>query len=120
MLGMMVQSTAVTFGAVGTPIMVGVQGGLGGEAFAADLAAAGWIMQDYLNAVTAKAVIMPTKILAGEVDCTKRETLDLCHDWDVHHYPTLIFASKIRGETKTKKFVRPPLMHWGRLATAVR
>jgi lactate permease len=55
---MMVQSTAVTFGAVGTPIMVGVQGGLGGEAFAADLAAAGWIMQDYLNAVTAKAVIM--------------------------------------------------------------
>ena len=58
MLGMMVQSTAVTFGAVGTPIMVGVQGGLGGEAFAADLAAAGWIMQDYLNAVTAKAVIM--------------------------------------------------------------
>lgn len=28
MLGMMVQSTAVTFGAAGTPILVGVRGGL--------------------------------------------------------------------------------------------
>ena len=31
MLGMMVQSTSVTFGAAGTPVLVGVQGGLGGE-----------------------------------------------------------------------------------------
>jgi lactate permease len=31
MLGMMVQSTAVTFGAVGTPVLVGIQGGLGGK-----------------------------------------------------------------------------------------
>ena len=59
MLGMMVQSTAVTFGAVGTPVLVGVQGGLGGEAFMADLAGAGLSMRDYLEAVTAKAVLLP-------------------------------------------------------------
>jgi lactate permease len=58
MLGMMVQSTAVTFGAVGTPILVGVQGGLGGEAFTADLALAGLGMMDYLRAVTARAVLL--------------------------------------------------------------
>ena len=58
MLGMMVQSMAVTFGAVGTPILVGVQGGLGGEAFSADLAAAGMTMGDFLRAVTAKAVLL--------------------------------------------------------------
>jgi len=58
MLGMMVQSTAVTFGAVGTPVLVGLQGGLGGEAFSADLMAAGLTMTDYLHAVTAKAVLL--------------------------------------------------------------
>ncbi len=58
MLGMMVQSTAVTFGAVGTPILVGVQGGLGGEAFSADLAAAGMTITDFLRAVTAKSVLL--------------------------------------------------------------
>ena len=58
MLGMMVQSMAVTFGAVGTPILVGVQGGLGGAAFTADLAAAGMSMDDFLHAVTAKAVLL--------------------------------------------------------------
>jgi len=58
MLGMMVQSTAVTFGAVGTPVLVGVQGGLGGEAFAAQLAAAGLDMPDYLRLVTAKVVLL--------------------------------------------------------------
>ncbi|MGD8322584.1 MAG: L-lactate permease [Gemmatimonadota bacterium] len=58
MLGMMVQSTPVTFGAVGTPILVGVQGGLGGEAFQAQLAAAGLTMMDYLRLVTTKAVLL--------------------------------------------------------------
>lgn len=57
MLGMMIQSMAVTFGAVGTPVLVGIQGGLGGEAFAADLAAAGMSMMDYLRSVTARAVL---------------------------------------------------------------
>jgi len=58
MLGMMIQSTAVTFGAVGTPVLVGVQGGLGGEAFSTALAAAGMSMDGYLRAVTAKAVLL--------------------------------------------------------------
>lgn len=58
MLGMMVQSTAVTFGAVGTPVLVGIQGGLGGEAFSADLAAVGLTMTDFLHLVTAKAVLL--------------------------------------------------------------
>lgn len=58
MLGMMIQSTAVTFGAVGTPVLVGVSGGLGGEAFAGALAAVDMSMLDYLKAVTAKVVIL--------------------------------------------------------------
>jgi len=58
MLGMMVQSTAVTFGAVGTPVLVGIQGGLGGEAFSTQLAAAGIDMMGYLRLVTAKAVLL--------------------------------------------------------------
>ena len=57
MMGMMIQSTAVTFGAVGTPVLVGLSGGLGGEAFSAALAAADMTMLDYLWAVTAKAVV---------------------------------------------------------------
>lgn len=58
MIGMMIQSTAVTFGAVGTPILVGVQGGLGGEAFTATLASVDMSMADYLRAVTKKAVLL--------------------------------------------------------------
>ena len=58
MLGMMIQSTAVTFGAVGTPVLVGIQGGLGGDTFAAALLAADMTMADYLRAVTAKAVLL--------------------------------------------------------------
>ncbi len=58
MLGMMIQSTAVTFGAVGTPVLVGVSGGLGGESFAAAMAAADMTMPEYLRAVTAKVVVL--------------------------------------------------------------
>ena len=58
MLGMMIQSTAVTFGAVGTPVLVGVDGGLGGDAFAAALAGADLTRMDYLRLVTAKAVLL--------------------------------------------------------------
>jgi len=58
MLGMMIQSTAVTFGAVGTPVLVGVSGGLGGPEFSTTLAAAGLSMGDYLQLVTAKAVLL--------------------------------------------------------------
>jgi lactate permease len=58
MIGMMIQSTAVTFGAVGTPVLVGVQGGVGGEVFDAHLAAAGLDMRAFLEMVTARAVIL--------------------------------------------------------------
>ena len=58
MLGMMIQSTAVTFGAVGTPILVGVRGGLAGEAFAEQLAQAGLTLSDYLQAVTVRAAVL--------------------------------------------------------------
>jgi lactate permease len=58
MIGMMIQSTAVTFGAVGTPVLVGLQGGLGGEAFDAALAVAGLDMMEYLRLVTRRIVVL--------------------------------------------------------------
>ena len=58
MIGMMIQSTAVTFGAVGTPILVGVAGGLGGDAFEAQMALAGLEMRDFLRLVAARAVVL--------------------------------------------------------------
>ena len=58
MIGMMIQSTAVTFGAVGTPVLVGVQGGVGGAVFDAHMAAAGLDMRAFLEMVAARAVIL--------------------------------------------------------------
>lgn len=58
MIGMMIQSTAVTFGAVGTPVVVGLFGGLGGGTFDADIAAAGLTMTDYLHLTTHRIVIL--------------------------------------------------------------
>lgn len=58
MLGLMVQSTAVTFGAVGTPILIGVQAGLESPEFGAYLAAADSSMMDYLLVVTSNVVIL--------------------------------------------------------------
>ncbi|MBN1854075.1 MAG: L-lactate permease [Pirellulales bacterium] len=58
MLGMMIQSTAVTFGAVGTPILVGVRGGLITDAFTTQLAAAGLTPADYLYAVAIRAAAL--------------------------------------------------------------
>lgn len=57
MLGMMVQSTAVTFGAVGTPILVGVRGGLQNPELNARLAEAGFGFSDYLQMVTTNAAV---------------------------------------------------------------
>lgn len=54
MLGLMVQSTAVTFGAVGTPILIGVQAGLESPEFGLQLAQANISMMDYLLVVTAQ------------------------------------------------------------------
>jgi lactate permease len=58
MLGMMVQSTAVTFGAVGTPILVGVSGGIQSPEFTAELAASGLTFVEYIQLVTSQVVIL--------------------------------------------------------------
>lgn len=58
MLGMMVQSTPVTFGAVGTPILVGVRGGLDSPEVLQSLSVAGLEMSDYLQIVTSNAVTL--------------------------------------------------------------
>ena len=58
MLGMMVQSTPVTFGAVGTPILVGVRGGLESPEVLAQLAEAGLTFGDYLQIVTVNVVVI--------------------------------------------------------------
>ena len=58
MIGMMIQSTPVTFGAVGTPILIGVRGGLENPELSAQLAAAGLSIGDYLRIITAEVVIL--------------------------------------------------------------
>ena len=58
MLGMMIQSTAVTFGAAGTPILIGVQGGVASPEFTAALAASGVTMTEYVQAVTVRAAAL--------------------------------------------------------------
>jgi lactate permease len=58
MIGMMIQSTAVTFGAVGTPILVGVSKGIGTDEFLAQLAASGLTLDDYLYLVTVRAALL--------------------------------------------------------------
>lgn len=57
-LGLMVQSTAVTFGAVGTPILVGVSGGVQSPELTAELATTGMEFSEYLQLVTSNAVIL--------------------------------------------------------------
>ncbi|KZE25978.1 L-lactate permease [Crenobacter luteus] len=52
MLGMMVQSTPVSFGAVGTPILVGINSGIDTASVGAKLAAAGSDWTAYLHLVT--------------------------------------------------------------------
>lgn len=58
MLGMMVQSTAVSFGAVGTPILVGVSGGIQSPEFNGELAATGLELADYIQLVTSEVVLL--------------------------------------------------------------
>ena len=57
MIGMMIQSTAVTFGACGTPILIGVKGGLENPELTAKLAAAGISFEQYLKIIAAKSAI---------------------------------------------------------------
>jgi lactate permease len=65
MLGMMVQSTPVTFGAVGTPILVGVRGGLDSPEVQQSLGAAGLEIADYLQVITVNVVTLHA--IAGTV-----------------------------------------------------
>lgn len=58
MLGMMVQSTAVTFGAVGTPVLVGIRGGLQNPELDAQLAAQGLDFMDYIQMVTTNVAVL--------------------------------------------------------------
>lgn len=60
MLGLMVQSTAVTFGAVGTPIIVGVRGGLEGTHVEDQLARVGLDLSEYLQLITTNTAILHT------------------------------------------------------------
>lgn len=58
MIGMMIQSTPVTFGAAGTPILIGVKGGLENPDLIAKLAAVGQTFDGYLLEITAQSAIL--------------------------------------------------------------
>jgi len=57
MIGMIIQSTAVTFGACGTPILIGVKGGLQNPEVMAQLKAAGTDFDSYLQTITAHSAL---------------------------------------------------------------
>lgn len=57
MIGMMIQSTPVTFGAVGTPILVGVKGGLESPELTNQLNAVGMDFDQYLELIAAMSAI---------------------------------------------------------------
>lgn len=57
MIGMMIQSTPVTFGAVGTPILVGVRGGLQSPELTARLVETGVSFEGYLHHIAAQSAI---------------------------------------------------------------
>ena len=58
MVGLIIQSTPVSFGAVGTPILVGVAGGLDSAEFQSYLAGSGWTLRAYLEHVTVRVALM--------------------------------------------------------------
>ncbi|WP_043529831.1 L-lactate permease [Litchfieldella xinjiangensis] len=57
-VGMMIQSTPVSFGAVGTPIVVGVSGGINREAISEQLSAQGGSWLEYFRLITAEVAIV--------------------------------------------------------------
>ena len=57
MLGMMVQSTPVSFGAVGTPILIGVNKGLDSAGIGATLQSSGSSWDTYLQIITSEVAI---------------------------------------------------------------
>jgi hypothetical protein len=58
MVGLIIQSTPVSFGAVGTPILVGVAGGLDSEIARSYIAAEGFELRGYLHHVAIRVAIM--------------------------------------------------------------
>ncbi len=59
MVGLVIQSTPVSFGAVGTPILVGVSGGLTGvPAVVSQVAAMGFTFQEYLAHIAVRVAVM--------------------------------------------------------------
>ncbi len=58
MLGMMIQSTAVTFGAVGTPILIGVTDGLASAEVTSQLNAAGMTFEQHRQTITTFVVLL--------------------------------------------------------------
>ncbi len=58
MLGMMIQSTAVTFGGVGTPILIGVTDGLASAEVSSQLSAAGITFEQHRQTITTYAVTL--------------------------------------------------------------
>jgi lactate permease len=57
MFGMIIQSTPVSFGAVGTPLLVGVQGGLQRESMTQVLQAQGQTWADFFNLVVERVAL---------------------------------------------------------------
>ena len=62
MLGMMVQSTPVTFGAVGTPVLVGITGGLEHPELITLLNDANLTFSDYVQQITVYVVVLHTLV----------------------------------------------------------
>ncbi len=58
MIGMMIQSTPVSFGAVGTPILIGVNKGLDSEGISATLQSLGSNWENYLQIITSEVAIV--------------------------------------------------------------
>lgn len=58
MIGMMIQSTPVSFGAVGTPIIVGVTGGLDRAGIGASLEATGSSWEAFFRLITSEVALM--------------------------------------------------------------
>ncbi|MFW6240805.1 MAG: L-lactate permease [Thermodesulfobacteriota bacterium] len=56
-IGMMIQSTPVSFGAVGTPILIGVKGGLDFVKISEELAASGSSWEAFLGLITSEVAI---------------------------------------------------------------
>lgn len=57
MIGLMIQSTPVTFGAVGTPVLIGIGGGLRTPVLVDQLATVGWSFRDYQQLIAGRAAL---------------------------------------------------------------